>query len=128
MKLDSVPKTQTMRATESTTGSTTANLKISHAIWLTNYSAVYTGDVGNTVGVDMAYVRDRTWEGVADSTPTLTIGRRTFNRSLVIKPNRLNVLMLQHTFDNYAAGKATWATGYNLTVLQFSITPRFDIF
>lgn len=109
-------------------GATTENFDISHAIWLVNYSSVYTADVGTQSGVDMCYVRDRAWEGVDDANPTLVIGRRIFNRPLHIRPDLLNVLMLQHTSDNFAASKTGWTTGYNLEIEQFVVTPRFDIF
>jgi len=109
-------------------GASTENFDISHAIWLVNYSSVYTADVGNTVGVDMCYVSGRAWEGVDDANPTLTIGRRLFNRPLYIRPELLNVLMLQHTSDNFSASKTIWTTGYNLEIEQFVTTPRFDIF
>lgn len=111
-----------------TAGASTQNFDISHAIYLVDYSTVYTGDVGATVAVDMAYARGIVWEGVDDAVPTLTIGRRTFNRPLRIRPEYLNVLMLQHTSDNYAASKTTWTSGYNLEIEQFVVTPRFDIF
>lgn len=112
-----------------TQGSSTQNFDISHAIWLPNYCAVYTGNVGATVAADMCYARGRLLEVVDDANPTLTIGRATFNRPLFIKPEYLNVLMLQHTYDNHsAAGTSIWTSLVNLEVEQFAVTPRFDIY
>lgn len=109
-------------------GASTENFDVSHAIWLINYAGVFTGDVTASPVLDMAYGREQVLELVDDANPTQTRGRRIFNRPLLIKPERLNVLMLQHTFDNFAASKSTWATGYNLEIEQFAVTPRFDIF
>lgn len=110
------------------TGSTTANFDVSHAIWLTNYSGVYADTVNSNI--DSVYGRGRVLELVNSTTPTQTRGRRLFNRPLVIKPERLNVVMVQHTYDCFSSGKSLWSHGnnYNLTVNQFAVTPYFDIY
>jgi len=102
---------------------------ISHVIWLFNYSAFYAGDVGTTTSIDLVYVRGRVAEFAASSDDeTTTYGRRILNRPIDITPDRLNVIMLQNTFDNYAASISTWTTGYNMEIDQFAVTPRFDIY
>ena len=108
------------------------NFDISHAIFFINYSAMYYGGGGATGTPDHLYARGRTGYIAITGDTTALKARRTFNRPLIITPERLNVLMFQHTYRHNSNVTATWTSSADaaasVDVEQFAVTPRFDIF